>query len=49
MATGVGERRYMLQKAKKKARGKSGRCKVVRTPSGIRYMKNGRFVKRSEC
>lgn len=33
---------------KKKAK-RSGRCKVVRTPSGPRYMKNGRFVKKSRC
>lgn len=32
-----------------KSKKSSGKCKVVRTPSGPRYLKNGRFVKKSKC
>ncbi len=31
------------------AKGKGGKCKVVKTPSGPRYMKGGKFVKKSRC
>lgn len=30
-------------------RGKGASCKRVRTPSGTRYMKHGKFVKKSRC
>lgn len=35
--------------ARRRARAKARGCRRVSTPNGTRYMKNGRFVKRSRC